>query len=102
LLIKIVSRPLNPYRSIIERDPIEDHFTNKRLQKHMRHLGLVGVFSVHNMCRYISVQLQVPKLPDTQNKDPTSLARDEHKISNSEKEKRKRFRQKFIITMADT
>jgi hypothetical protein len=53
------------------------------------------------MCRYISVQLQVPKPPDTQNKDPTSLARDKHEIWNLEKEKREQFRQKLIVTTVD-
>ncbi|CAF0712112.1 unnamed protein product [Adineta steineri] len=76
--------PLNPYRSIIEENPLEDHFTNRRLRKHMRHVGLI------------------PEPPKNENIKTTSLAHDEYRIYNSETERYKRFRRKFIVAMADT
>ncbi|CAF0729670.1 unnamed protein product [Adineta steineri] len=76
--------PLNPYRSVIGDNPIEEHFTNRRLRKHMRHVGLI------------------PEPPKHGNRESTSLVHDEHRIHNSEPERYKRFRRKFIVAMADT
>ncbi|CAF3802331.1 unnamed protein product [Rotaria magnacalcarata] len=73
--------PIKPYRNLMETNPIEDHFNDKRVRKHMFHLGLV------------------PTVSDTQKSEEPSLDRVEHNIFNSEREKFKRFRRKFIGEM---
>ncbi|CAF3496600.1 unnamed protein product [Rotaria socialis] len=73
--------PIKPYRNLMETNPIEDHFNDKRVRKHMCHFGLV------------------PTVSDKQKSEEPSLDREEHKIFNSEREKFKRFRRKFIGEM---
>ncbi|CAF1456435.1 unnamed protein product [Rotaria sordida] len=75
--------PLDPYRAVMKQNPVEDHFTDKRLRKHMRHVGLI------------------PKPPNKDETSPTPLDRDEYRIQNSEPEKFRQFRQKFIANIAD-